>query len=46
MKEIEALENELEKRATRRQKKKKTKMKVTGRSVFGLQKIIAGKRKK
>lgn len=46
MEEVEDLENKMEKRGTKRQKKKKPKMKVSGRSVFGLQKIIVKKRKK
>ncbi len=46
MKEIEELEKEIEKKKERRQKKKKAQMKVSGKGVFELHKILAGKNKK
>ena len=42
-KDLEELEKQLEKRAKIRQKRKKHKMRVSGKSVFGLQKIIQHK---
>lgn len=42
--ELEALEKKLEKKIKRREKKNKPAMKVSGKRVFHLQKLIAGKK--
>ncbi|MFA5070427.1 MAG: hypothetical protein WC528_04045 [Patescibacteria group bacterium] len=41
--DLEALEKKLEKKIKRREKKKRPTMKVTGKSVFRLQKLIVKK---
>lgn len=42
--EVEALEKKLEKKARRREKKNKPAMKISGKSVFRLQKLMLKKK--
>ncbi|MFH1509110.1 MAG: hypothetical protein ABIE68_03030 [bacterium] len=44
-KKLEELQTEAEKRAARRAVRKRPRMKVSGKSVFGLKKIIEKKKK-
>ena len=43
-KELEDLEKKLENKMKQREKKRRPKMNVSGKSVFHLQKLIAGKK--